>query len=160
MANGPTRRVRVTMTRTMWVDVPADEADAVLPYEHNGKKHLPDITDLSERVTRWQRIAAYGHEHIEGDLTVEEADPNEPDPWYAKPVDATERERYLWSARHFLIEARHQLTCARYRDGNCPEVDDLNGRLARLEDELRLMALEGDGVDWPEVKAWRQARSA
>lgn len=154
----PKKRVRVTVTRTMWVDLSPDEAECVLPYERDGKMHPQDITELSDHFTRWQRIAAYGNEHYDGYLEVEEADGEAP--WYCEAVDGSGRQKYLWSARHFLIEARYQLSSGRYRDGHCPDLDRVNGALAVIEDELRLMALDADGVEWPEVVAWREAKAS
>lgn len=153
------RRLRVVMTRTMWVDVDADVAERCLSDHddcHAGcTRSHPDLTDLSDRVARWHRAAAYGHEYIESDLTVEDGTGDQP--WYCEPLDGDTPEKYLWSARHFVIEARYHLASGRYREGRCPELDAVNGDLARIEDRLRLMALEVDHPNMPEVREWRDA---
>lgn len=149
-----TKRVLVTMTMHMLVDLPVEEAESVIKED--------DITVLSEHVTRWRRISGYGQEHQYGDLTVEDAAGDwlsESSWWGPVPVNGSDPEHYLWSARHFVCEARYQLSSGRYREGNCPDLDQVNGALARLEDELRLMALEIDRPEMPEVKAWRERQT-
>lgn len=144
------KRIRVVMTQTMYVDCDDEEAGHLLkPY---------DYTDVYEAVDRFRRIAAHRMEHVESEVSVEAADEDEPWGDSVKPVHSNDRQRYLWSARHFVGKAMYELSSGRYREGHCPDLDRVNGALARLEDEIRLMALDVDGVEWPEVKAWREAR--
>lgn len=159
----PPVRFRFTWTEMMWVDVPRGEAPSLRPYtttrQVNGKTekvtYSPDITDVSEMYTRARRISRFDWTSMHGDIEVEEEDGT---PW-ADVVDISQPERYIWSARHFVMKARQELSSGRYREGNCPELDQVNGALARLEDELRLMALEIDRPEFEEVKAWRQKKT-
>jgi hypothetical protein len=146
------RRLLATVTERMWVDVDPEEAERLLDPS--------DYLDVYEAVDRYRRIAAHATEHIDADVTLEaDDDTTRGDYWrVTTPVDGNGRQRYLWSARHFVGKARHELSLGRYREGYCPELDKVNGALARLEDELRLMAMEGERPEWPEVKAWRASQ--
>lgn len=141
------RRLRVTTTETMFVDVTDEEGDRLLnPY---------DYTDVYEAVGRFRRIAAFGTHHIESDVTVEEHTADDIGPYGIDVVHGDRDEQFLWSARHFVGKAMFELSSGRYRQGRCPELDEVRGALQRLEDRLRLMALEVDRPDLPEVQAWR-----
>lgn len=146
--------LRVTTSETMYVSVTGEEAERLLP-EHDDEGKVirwPDSTDQGEAVTRYKRIA--GHRRVtDGDLTIDTEDHG--GWWEPDVIDGDDRERYLWSAREFVGRARYELSCGRYREGRCPELDAVNGDLARLEDRLRLMAMEVERPDDPEVVAWR-----
>lgn len=152
-------RFRFTVTERMWIDVHPDEADSLRPYktERDGEPvtYAPDLETISDFYTRARRISQFDWTHLDSDIEVEE---EEYKPW-AEVVDMSQDERYIWSARHFVMKARQELSSGRYREGNCPELDAVNGALAHLEDELRLMALEIDRPEFEEVKAWRKKKN-
>lgn len=104
-------------------------------------------------------MAAYGGEHTESWVEIEEIECD--DRLYCiEVVDGIDgREQWLWSALHFLDKSRRMLSSGRYRQGNCPELDAVNRDLGRLEEELRLMALEADDSTWPEVIEWRAKKT-
>lgn len=132
-----TKRLRVVVTESMWVDTDAEEARSLLDPS--------DYMDVYDAITRFRRIAAHDFAHIEYEGHVEDA--SDETPYGVEPVYGAGRERFLWSARHFVVKARTELSVGRYRDGNCPELDAVNRDLAAIEDRLRLMAL---AVDHPE----------
>lgn len=134
-----TRLVQVDMTKTMLVRLPAEEAEDVLHKDACS-------TDLAERVTRWLRIAHHDPQQVDGYLTVSDASEVRLDDWaIPEPVDGVDgKPSYLWSARHFVGRARYELSCGRYREGHCPDLDEVNRLLGRLEEELRLMAFAAD----------------
>lgn len=136
-----TKRIRFIETREFVVELPAEEADEVITSE--------DICDLADYYERFKRIA-HGrlNAHSEGDLTVEEDDPERiPRGWFEpEPIDGTGRESYLWAARTLVADARYELSIGRYREGKCPELDEANHDLGRLEERLRVMALAVDGL--------------
>jgi hypothetical protein len=135
------RVVQVDMTRTMFVRLPAEEAEAALDKD-------ADYTDMAERLTEWERIAHYDAHHYDGGFEITDAEEYRLTDWLApEPVDAVDgRPSFLWSARHFVERARGELNCGRYREGHCPELDEVNTLLGRLEERLRLMALAVDGT--------------
>ena len=130
-----TRLVQVDMTRTMYVSLTDDEAEAALNAAH--------YLDNCDKVTRWLRIANHAPEHFDAEFSIAKADAERQALFgYSKPVDGEDGiPSYLWSARHFVGEARHELSAGRYREGFCPELDEVNTLLGRLEERLRIMAL-------------------
>ncbi len=133
------RLVQLDITQTMFVRLPAEEAEVVLAKEACS-------TDLADRFARWQRIAHYSPHHFDGYIDVSAPDEARLDDWaMPEPVDGVEgKPSYLWSARHFVGRARYELSCGRYREGHCPDLDEVNRLLGRLEEELRLMAFAAD----------------
>lgn len=145
------RRLQMTVTEVMFIDVSVDEAERLL--DPNA-----DSLDVYEAAARFRRISAFDIDQVDSGVELQAREDGDGS-WGLRPVDGEARERYLWSARHFIGKARQELSSGRYREGRCPELDQVNGALARLEDELRLMALEIDHPDMPEVQAWRTAHS-
>ena len=139
MSGAATRVVQVDTTKSMFVRLPTDEAEVVLDKDACS-------TDLADRFARWQRIAHYSPHHFDGYINVSAADEARLDDWaMPEPVDGVEgKPSYLWSARHFVGRARYELSCGRYREGHCPDLDEVNRLLGRLEEELRLMAFAAD----------------
>jgi len=140
-------RLRVTMTRVMFVDVDEDQTR----YGEKDEKGRPtaDYVDICEAVDRWRRITAHGTQYVDAwvDVDQDEDAGGVGGTWGLDTVDGNGRQKFLWSARHFVIEARHELSLGRYREGHCPDLDRVNGLLAGIEDQLRLMALETDKLD-------------
>jgi hypothetical protein len=133
--------VLVTYTRTIVVDVPAEEAEHLKdPY---------DYTDVLEAADRYKRQTHHGHEYdFEGGVTIEAADEEalESCMWPPEVLQSQPDGGYIWSARHFVGQARHELGLGRYREGHCPDLDVLNVELGRLGERLRVMALAIDGI--------------
>lgn len=137
-------RLRFTFTKSMWVDIGREEGQRLLDAD--------DYTELVEAATRAQRIAAQAGHHV-GDAYIVVERYDEGDYVDADPIEWDDREKYLWSARHFVNKARYELSCGRYREGHCPDLDRVNRDLGRLEEQLRLMALAVDNPAHPEVLA-------
>jgi len=135
-----TKRLRAIITETLLADVGPEEAARLLAKD-------ADYLDVIEAVQRFRRIAAHDYEHIEAEVAIEDASEDWIGPYGVTPVYGDGREKYLWSARHFVIQARNELSRGRYREGICPELDAVNRDLAMIEDRLRLMAW---AVDHPE----------
>ena len=137
-----TKRIRFVDTRSIYVDLPAEDADAILA--------TTDICDLADDYERFKRMAGSGPVPFDGGLYVEDATNQRLGIWGdPEPIDGTEREKWLWSARNRVGDARNVLSRARYREGNCQELDAVNAELGKLEERLRVMALavEGRGPD-------------
>ena len=128
-------RLRMVVTRAMLVDVEPEEAARLLK--------PTDYMDVYDAASRFQRISAHGFEHVESDVYFEDA---EDVVWYGiEPLDGVNgREKYLWSARHFVIQARTELSSGRYREGNCPELDAVSRDLAVIENRLMEMAHDAE----------------
>lgn len=138
----PTKRVRFVETRALYVDLPAEQADDVLATD--------DICDLADDYERFKRMAGAERPPFDSDLYVEDATGEPLGIWNdPRPLDGTQREKWLWAARNQVGDARSTLGRARYREGNCVELDEVNAHLGRLEERLRVMALavEGRGPD-------------
>jgi hypothetical protein len=134
-----TKRVRFVETRSLYVDLPAEEADVIL----NDR----DITDLADDYGRFKRMAGSERPPFIGFLTAEDATGERLDDWGDPlPVDGTGREKWLWAARNEVADARYTLARARYREGNCEELDAVRAELGRLEERLRVMALAVEGL--------------
>lgn len=129
------RRLRVTFTQTLLVDENLEDARSVL----DAADHLTVI----EAAHRYRTMAHHSSEHLDADVTIEEADSDETG-WAAVLDATTARPGYLWSALTFLDKASQELIGGRYREGRCPELDALNRDLGRLKERLRLMALADD----------------
>lgn len=128
------RRLRVTHTETLLVDVASEDAERLLDPR-------VDHLDQMEAADEYRRQAHPRSNFIFAELALEDADGDQP--WYTEVLDAASAgPGYLWSAWHFLGRARQMLSSGRYRDGHCPDLDRLNIALGRLEEQLRLMALE------------------
>ena len=131
--------LEVSMVKTFVVAV-ADRSDLGIagpPYE---------AVHLYEEVEGWcDRIAGF-MEFVDGHLEVQVHDQRpEADVWYqTKVVEHDAPSRMLWRARNELSDAARTLSRARYREGHCPELDALTGEVRRLEERLRLMAIEVD----------------
>ena len=136
-----TKRVRFVERRELYVDLPAAAADAILATR--------DITDLVDDYDRMKRVAGSDlTHHSAGDLYVEDATDQLLGTWGdPQPLDGTGREKWLWTARSKVAAARYVLSCARYREGNCTELDEANRDLDAIEERLRVMALAVDGLD-------------
>lgn len=125
-------RLRMVSTRAMLVDVEPEEAARLLKPS--------DYMDVYDAADRFQRISGHGFEHVESDVYFEDAE--DVVSYGIEPVDGVNgREKYLWSARHFVIMARTELGRGRYREGNCPELDAVSRELAAIENHLGEMAL-------------------
>ena len=133
-------RLRFTWTQTMDVDVDPEEAASLLDSN--------DMLDVSDAATRYRRQAHHDYEFIEHDVAVEAVADLLPLWGYRALEGGTGQEGYLWSARHFIIQARNELSSGRYREGHCPDLDAVNRDLAVIEDRLREMAW---AVDHPEL---------
>ena len=161
-----TVRLRVTSTEVMYVDVPADEASNYLVNHecHScGWSTLGAVQDrycpvcktwlsrvlhgyleLCEAYDRWRTIIAGAGGHVEAALDAEiTTDPlhHLDDPL---PVDGTAPQQMLWTARAAVMDARHRLSQARYREGHCPDLDAVNRDLGAIEERLRVMAMDVD----------------
>ena len=135
------QRLRFTWTQTMDVDVDPQEAASLLDSN--------DMLDVSDAATRYRRQAHHDYEFIEYDVAVEAVEDDLLPMWGYKALEGgTGQEGYLWSARHFIIQARNELSSGRYREGHCPDLDAVNRDLAVIEDRLREMAW---AVDHPEL---------
>ena len=136
------RLVAFTYTETFYARIDGDTADRILPPD--GGQSV-DTIDIADEWDRLKRTAIHGHQYVDADLTVDEVEKWAP--WDATFFDDTAVKGdhgYLWSARHFTGKARTLLSQARYREGNCPDVDALNRDLDRIEERIRVMALEAD----------------
>jgi hypothetical protein len=135
-----TKRVRFVETRELYVDLPIEQSVAILA--------TTDITELADDYGRMKRIAGGDlTSHLVGDLYVEDATDQLLGVWGdPEPLDGTGPERWLWTARSKLADARYVLTRARYREGNCAELDAVNRDLGEIEERLRVMALAAEGL--------------
>lgn len=122
-----------------------------------------DYMEVIEAFDQWKRMTGHRPDYVDGGVELVAV---KPDDWaHGKRSGrlgdsvldvAAARPGYLWSARHFIGQARYELSSGRYREGHCPDLDRLNGALARLEDELRLMALADDPRTAAFAKAERE----
>lgn len=131
------QRLRVEWTESLLVDVPRPQAKRLL--------NPSDYLDVYEAAARFRRQSHYSPSNVEDASVRIEPYQRSRSWWDAEVIDTeTAGEGYLWSARHFVGEARRMLGSGRYREGHCPDLDRLNTALGRLEEELRLMALAVD----------------
>ena len=126
-------------TRALYVDLPAEQADGILA--------TGDICDVADDYERFKRMAGAERPPFDHDLYVEDATGEPLGVWGdPEPVDGTQREKWLWAARNQVADARYTLSRARYREGNCQELDAVNAELSKLEERLRVMALAVEGL--------------
>ncbi len=127
-ASVPTKYVQVEMVERFVVKLTGEDAERD-GFDVDDVSHWADLVDRSL--------------NLDGDYDIEEV--GSPDEfWSPEAVDADAPTRLLWQAREHLSRAYGKLGRARYREGHCPEVDAFTADLLRLDERLRLMALEVD----------------
>lgn len=130
------KRLMVVFTETMYVDVSDEEATRLCDANR-------DYMDVIEAACRWRRAAAHSTEHLEHEVTVNVHD-DDFSLWGITAINGDDREKWLWSARHFVTEARQELIRGRYREGNCADMDRVCRDLGRVDEELRQLAIQTD----------------
>lgn len=133
--------VEVSLTERFVVKV-ADRSDLGI-----GPKPPYEMSDVGEELDRWRDLMGpEPHAHTYGELDVEVHDES-PDSgsWYHPEVlDHDGQPQMLWRARRELGEAARTLVRARYREGHCPELDQITRDIRALEERLRIAATEVD----------------
>lgn len=131
-----TERVVFTDTRWWAVDLDAETAAMVLD-------ERADICDVADTLAAANRSDPYAYP-FEAGLTVQKAEDQYLHRDDIQVIDGTKPESFYWTARKYVMDARHALNLGRYREGNCREMDAVNARLTAIEDELRVLAMAVD----------------
>lgn len=131
-----TKRVVFTETLHWAAEVDTETAEMILD-------ERADIIDIAETLTRVKRANPHNYP-FDGSLTVEAADESFLYVGEWDVLDGTKPESFYWTARKHVMDARYALSSGRYREGDCREMDAVNAKLAKIEDELRLLAMAVD----------------